>query len=113
MGGCIDTVLVCGKFGDNPIGILDFSFIGGGVPLKLIRKIFKFFSHVWNFRHTKTLYVLFLCFYFYSCASIDRSGVKLFDFFKFLPQSFFVPWLFLKIKAFMSLIGHVLIKMTE
>ena len=87
------------------------------ILLKFNSENLQFFSNVWNFRHTKTLYVLFLCFYFYSCASIDRSGVKLFDFFKFLPQSFFVPWLFffLKMEAFMSLIGHVyvLIKMTE
>ena len=34
MGGDLDTILVCGKFGDNPISILDFSFIEGGVPLK-------------------------------------------------------------------------------
>ena len=29
MGDCIDTVLMCVKFGDDPISSLDFSFIGG------------------------------------------------------------------------------------
>ena len=32
MGGRIDTILMWVKFGDDPIGSLDFSFIGG-VPL--------------------------------------------------------------------------------
>ena len=32
MGGCIDTIMMCVKFGDDPISSLDFSFIGG-VPL--------------------------------------------------------------------------------
>ena len=34
MGGCIDTILMLVKFGDDPISSLDFSFIGGGgVPV--------------------------------------------------------------------------------
>ena len=32
MGGRIDIILMCVKFGDDPISSLDFSFIGG-VPL--------------------------------------------------------------------------------
>ena len=34
MGGRIDIILMCVKFGDDPISSLDFSFIGGGVPLR-------------------------------------------------------------------------------
>ena len=34
MGGRIDTILMCVKFGDDPISSLDFSFIGG-VPLNI------------------------------------------------------------------------------
>ena len=33
MVGRIDTFLMCVKFGDDPICTLDFSFIGGSVPL--------------------------------------------------------------------------------
>ena len=33
MGSRIDTILMCVKFGDDQISSLDFSFIGGGVPL--------------------------------------------------------------------------------
>ena len=33
MGGRIDTILMCVRFGDDRISSLDFSFIGGGVPL--------------------------------------------------------------------------------
>ena len=33
MGGRIDTILICVKFGDDKISSLDLSFIGGGVPL--------------------------------------------------------------------------------
>ena len=32
MGGCIDTILLCIRFGDDPLSSLDFSFIGG-LPL--------------------------------------------------------------------------------
>ena len=31
MGGRIDTILMCVKFGDDQISSLDFSFIGRGV----------------------------------------------------------------------------------
>ena len=34
MGGRIDPILMCVKFGDDLISSLDFSFIGVGVPLK-------------------------------------------------------------------------------
>ena len=30
MGGLIDTILMCVKLGDDPIGSLNFSFTGGG-----------------------------------------------------------------------------------
>ena len=33
MEGCIHTLLMCVKFGGDSISTLDFSFIGGGVPL--------------------------------------------------------------------------------
>ena len=34
MEGRIDIIFMCVKFGDDPISSLDFSFIGGDVPLK-------------------------------------------------------------------------------
>ena len=34
MGGRIDTILMCVKFGNDPVSSLDFSFIGGGCTLK-------------------------------------------------------------------------------
>ena len=34
MGGRIDIILMCVKFGDDPISSLDFCFIGGGRTLK-------------------------------------------------------------------------------
>ena len=36
MGGRIETILMCVKFGDDPISSLDFSFIGGGCTLNFI-----------------------------------------------------------------------------
>ena len=38
MGGRIDTILMCVKFGDDPISSLDFSFIGGGGCTLKIKK---------------------------------------------------------------------------
>ena len=37
MGGRIDTILMCVKFGDDPMSSLDFSLIGG-VPLILNKR---------------------------------------------------------------------------
>ena len=37
MGGRIDTILMCVKYGDDPISSLDFSFIGGVA----LRSLFK------------------------------------------------------------------------
>ena len=40
MGGRTDTILTSVKFGDDLINSLDFSFTGGGVPLRTGTKEF-------------------------------------------------------------------------
>ena len=60
MGGRIDTILMCVKFGDDRISSLDFSFIGGGVPLRTKKVFFESVKNilVLNVAFSKSVLVL-------------------------------------------------------
>ena len=44
MAGCIRSILMCVKFGDDSISSLDFSFIGEGVPSITARTYWKYLN---------------------------------------------------------------------